>query len=144
MKIYKNVYDYCCNPVCDLFCFAIFCSKCFVLLIINLWLYISEEALMVSSATQAESSVIFRTNSYVLFLKKEMRIWNPQIVFFFGKRAKEMGYYLELSKLLPDATFQRLHHPAARMSRARIIEENDEWIRSAFCKQTKNEKEATS
>jgi len=76
-----------------------------------------------------------RTNCFNRFLSEEMRIVNPQIVFYFGVKAKNMGYYAGLHDLLPPATqFVRLYHPAARCGPSKIIGHNDQIIQDALNK----------
>ena len=76
-----------------------------------------------------------RNNCFNLFLREEMRIVNPQIVFYFGQKTEKMGYYLELQSLLPNAHFERLHHPAARtLGQSEIIGQNDVRMLQALSK----------
>ena len=70
-----------------------------------------------------------RTNCYELFLRKEMELVSPEVVFFFGTKAARMGRLEGLHSLLPEARFVTLYHPAARyMNPSRIVEQNDKRI----------------
>jgi len=75
-----------------------------------------------------------RNNCFSLFLERELQILRPKIVFYFGQKVEKMGYYLGLSTMLPHTMFERLHHPAARVSTSRIRDENDNTIRQALTK----------
>jgi hypothetical protein len=69
-----------------------------------------------------------RTNCFKLFLSEEMKLVNPGIVFYFGKKAERMGYFARLRALLPSTRFVTLYHPAARTSPSRIVSVNDKRI----------------
>jgi hypothetical protein len=74
-----------------------------------------------------------RDNCFELFLSKEMRIVNPQVVFYFGQRAQKAGYFAGLPSLLPNAHFKMLLHPAAWLrSSSQILQQNDASIRDAL------------
>jgi hypothetical protein len=72
-----------------------------------------------------------RNNCHDTFLGNELKLVNPEVVFYFSLRAKKMGYFLELRTLFPKAIFETLYHPAARI-RSHIISLNDERISSAL------------
>jgi hypothetical protein len=67
-------------------------------------------------------------NCYNLFLSEEMRVINPQIVFYFGRNAEKMGDQAGLRSLLRNTNFRRLYHPAARCGLRKTVSLNDERI----------------
>ena len=72
-----------------------------------------------------------RSNCFELYLKEELRLLQPKIVFFFGGSAKMLAYYSGIYGLLPKAWFQVLRHPADRRfghKEATILPENDKVI----------------
>jgi hypothetical protein len=68
---------------------------------------------------------MIRSNCFALFLQKELEIMNPRFIFYFSLKTQKMGYYLELKKRFPNARFERLYHPAARISQETLIDRND-------------------
>jgi len=80
-----------------------------------------------------------RDNCYQQFLRKELEILKPRIVFYFGGNAKSMGYLSDLRSLFSDADnpFETLCHPAARSNQREILEENDEKIRQKLSQVTR-------
>ncbi len=71
---------------------------------------------------------MIRNNCYDLFLSREIKIHDPKICFCFGKKVKQMSYYLDFKSKYPEMKCYYLIHPAARMSRKTIIEKNDRQI----------------
>ena len=78
-----------------------------------------------------------RSNCFELYLKEELRLLQPKIVFFFGGSAKMLAYYSGIYGLLPKAWFQVLRHPADRRfghKEATILPENDKVIAGTILK----------
>jgi hypothetical protein len=71
-------------------------------------------------------------NCFSEFLKSELQLFDPQLVFYFGQKAALMGYHLELPSVVPEAKFQTLYHPASRRSGSTIARHNDRIIHEAL------------
>ena len=74
-------------------------------------------------------------NCFDEFLYKEINIFKPDIIFYFGQRTGNMAKLTQLETIKPDIIFDYLYHPSARnMSWEKIVEANDVKIRTVITK----------
>lgn len=70
------------------------------------------------------------------FLGEEFRIFSPKIVFCFGGRATNAFKQFKGQKKWDHIMMESLYHPAARISRGKLIQENDRRIKEAIASTT--------
>jgi len=74
-----------------------------------------------------------RINCYNLFLKQELLLTRPQIVFYFGKNAQDMAQANGIRELLTGTIFKRLRHPSDFYHGTdTILPDNDKIISEAL------------
>ena len=84
----------------------------------------------ISYSPTAAFDIRIRDNCCREFLEKEVRAFQPAVVFAFGDRAYNLFHTSAVGKTAP--LYPSLYHPATPRLRRRILEDNDERIQKAL------------